>query len=255
MNGEKAYSDPKNLGTPANIKQIQEVITNLLISRIEARLETDSDVSPYLHSRQVEVITISLDETLQNVKKKFEAMLRTPVDKLVSMNLYYERNLEKGAVVKLLKAREAMRKRPGLDANTVASAESNFALAMTLYHAYDCIQNQGLGAVFSSMNKVDQDAKSSSCSRYKRDLVQTVLWKETFQLVESSIAGAGFEQRHPKISALKQIIQRHFGLFSSSKKGFCGFINIVLNFEFTLTEMHGDDTRVMVFAQIRDTVQ
>lgn len=142
----------------ASIHAIQDVISNLLISRIEARKETDADVAPYLHTKDVEVVEVKLDGKLLAVKQQFTKLLRAPIDKLVDMDVYYERNIDKGSVYKLKEARSRMRTRPNFDPNVMAAAESQFALAMTLYHPYSMLTSHGLVPFLSNIRNIQQDA-------------------------------------------------------------------------------------------------
>lgn len=63
---------------------VQEVVTNLMISRIEVREETHPDVVRHVHPRHVEVVTVSLTGgELADVRGQLIGILRKIINQLV----------------------------------------------------------------------------------------------------------------------------------------------------------------------------
>eukprot|EP00727_Mastigamoeba_balamuthi_P007697 m51a1_g3548 putative fanconi anemia group m protein (1619) ;mRNA; r:997641-1008800 len=214
----------------ADSKTVQHLVSNLRISRIEARTDDDPDVAPYVHARDVEVLTVPLTERLQNVRAKFAEILRGPVNKLVSLGVYYDRDVERGSRYKLLSAREQMRGSPrGLDRNAMCAAEACFGIAISLYHCYNLLMNHGLTQFLASLRSIESDAVEGT-SRAKKDLVAMQEWRELMVLVEAEAAAQGQSQRHPKLALLEEVVVSHFANHDPSA------------------------TRVMVFTQYRDSV-
>ena len=58
--------------TPGNsLENIQQVIDNLCISKIEIRSEEDPDVRPYVHAKDIIPIFIQFSPDIKKVKDKF----------------------------------------------------------------------------------------------------------------------------------------------------------------------------------------
>ncbi|KNC80650.1 hypothetical protein SARC_06993 [Sphaeroforma arctica JP610] len=59
--------------TPGDqIEKVRNVIENLLITRLEYRTDDSLDIQKYIHSRKVEVITVKLNKTMQDLRTRFE---------------------------------------------------------------------------------------------------------------------------------------------------------------------------------------
>ena len=47
-----------DLSSTANIEQVQSVINNLLISHMEVKTDQSAEVTPYIHSKAVDIIRV-----------------------------------------------------------------------------------------------------------------------------------------------------------------------------------------------------
>eukprot|EP01105_Mastigella_eilhardi_P008349 TRINITY_DN2030_c0_g1_i4.p1 TRINITY_DN2030_c0_g1~~TRINITY_DN2030_c0_g1_i4.p1 ORF type:complete len:1533 (-),score=304.73 TRINITY_DN2030_c0_g1_i4:3616-8145(-) len=210
-------------------KSIQNVITNLLINNIEVRTDEDPDVSPYIHEKQVELVSVPLGEQITHVKTSFEVIMRDPVNALVNAHAYYERNLERGSKFKLISARDVWRARPeaAADRANAGAIETNFSIAITLYHAYALLMSHGLEPFLSCIHSLMDDPNNN---RGKKELFSSAAWRKMLDTAESrySATSAG---NHPKLEKLEQIVVQHF------------------------TGDAQRDSRVMVFTQYRDSVR
>lgn len=54
-----------------DIKTVQQIITNLLISNVEIRTEHSLDLQSYVHRRNIETIVVPLSKELEDMKRKF----------------------------------------------------------------------------------------------------------------------------------------------------------------------------------------
>ncbi|XP_075189084.1 Fanconi anemia group M protein-like, partial [Anomaloglossus baeobatrachus] len=55
----------------SDTKSVQQVVSNLLISRIELRSEDSPDIQPYSHERQLEKFVVPLGDELAAVQKSY----------------------------------------------------------------------------------------------------------------------------------------------------------------------------------------
>ncbi|KAH3731696.1 Fanconi anemia group M protein [Pelomyxa schiedti] len=209
----------------ANSAALQSLVNNLMINNIEVRTEERDDVKEYLHNREIEVIPVSLG-TLTEVKTELEAVLHGAVNDLVSSGVYYDRNVQKGSKYKLLVARDAWRTKISVtkdysDQNLIASIEGNFAIGMTLFHAYSLLLQHGLEPFIAFVKKKAQTTRNNK----EKELFCSPQWKNVMKLAESHYGGSS---NHPKLSKLEEIVKEHFET--------------------------QPDSRVMIFTQYRDSV-
>lgn len=66
---------------------LQEVITNLMIARIQVRGEADPDVAPHVHHRQVETVLVSPSPELGYCRDTLLALLRSVISRVVALRV------------------------------------------------------------------------------------------------------------------------------------------------------------------------
>ena len=74
---------------------MQNVVQNLLISKMEVRCEDDKDVAPYVFDRAIEVMTLPLGEAINQIKSAFLPIMACFLNKLVNAQAFFERDPEK----------------------------------------------------------------------------------------------------------------------------------------------------------------
>ena len=226
---------------------VQSVVDNLRVARLAVRSEADADVAPYLHSKDVDVVTVRLSPALRSLRALYEPLLRDPVNRLVTMGLFYDRALERLTPFQLLEQRRALDAREAqLDPNIVASARTAFAAAVTLAGPYRLLLTQGLGPFAAALHKINDDGLRGT-ARYKRDLVSSDSWKLCMAAVASALAHPG--DGHPKMTQLREIISEHFTNFHS------GLGQGEHGQQTTASINTSNGTRAIVFATYRESVQ
>ncbi|TRY83570.1 hypothetical protein DNTS_016277 [Danionella cerebrum] len=70
-----------------DIKAVQQVISNLLISHIELRSEEDADIQQHVHQRSLEKIVVPLGEVLTGYQTKYLQVLERFTSRLTQMRL------------------------------------------------------------------------------------------------------------------------------------------------------------------------
>jgi ERCC4-related helicase len=166
------------------MEQVQHVIHNLLISNLEVRTSEDIDVRAYIHSTKLEMVRLSLTPELNAARSLFIELLKIPLDKLHNMRAFWTNEPEKvGArhtsccvvcrvcrvcavcVVRCVRCvhlffpnqasrfllLDAKRKfeghpSPAIPPNAYGQVHSQFALAITLYHAWGLLNTYGFRA-------------------------------------------------------------------------------------------------------------
>ncbi|XP_043214863.1 Fanconi anemia group M protein-like [Amphibalanus amphitrite] len=231
----------------SDLKAVIQVLTNLLISRVEVRSEESPDVTPYTHGRQLEKIVVPLGDGLKAVRDKYMQVVRTFVSRLIQLKVVYTRDETTLTKFALLRARDAFKQSPppGLAHHQQSLVESDFAMCMSLYHALELLQLHGVRSFHTFIQSIVRGEKGSA--RGRAELVRNPVFNELLNELEQKFglrpddgstvgtdgeqvaAPAALEQSHPKLARLRELVEQHF-------------------------RDCGDTTRVMVFSQYRESV-
>ncbi|VDI57127.1 fanconi anemia group M protein [Mytilus galloprovincialis] len=225
-----------------DIKAVQQVLANLLISHIEIRTEESPDIKPYSHERKVDKIVVPLGDELTSVKKKYVQILDVTINKLKRHGVIYNRDTTSFSKFLILKAREDFRQNPppNLQRNNYGMVEGDFALALSLYHGFELLQLHGSRSLFNYLDGILHGDKGYG--RTKTELLRNHDFNELMDLLREKFAPPDCRPSqsskkplvtgHPKMEKLEQVVLDHFNTFNS-----------------------GDgETRVMIFSQYRDSV-
>ncbi|XP_068729595.1 Fanconi anemia group M protein-like [Montipora capricornis] len=257
--------------TPGDdLQAVQQVITNLLISHMELRSEESPDIQPYTHNRLVEKVVVSLGDDIARIKASYLRVLESVVGRLYCQQALWQRDPQRVTKFMLLSARDQFRKRMneqgGLDRNQQSRIEGDFAMCISLYHAYELLLQHGILSFYNFIKGIMDGtkgmprAKTEITKNYEFSQLMDELRGEIEPPVESSIAGndsllfSQFSPRrralmnvpkpsatfksHPKLMKLKEIVLEHFTKFQ----------------DMDVANKKGVATRVMIFSQYRDSV-
>jgi len=159
----------------SDIKSVQQVLTNLLISHIELRTDDSPDIRPYTHERRVEKIVVPLGDDLAVARDTYLNFLDVVISRLKRSSVIYNREAKSFSKFLILKARDAFRQNPppGVPRAHYGSIEGDFALAMSLYHGYELLQRHGLRSLYNFLEGlVCGDGKG--CGRTRSELLRNV---------------------------------------------------------------------------------
>ena len=152
----------------SDIKSVQQVMTNLLISHIELRTDDSPDIRPYTHERLVEKVVVPLGDELASARDTYLRFIDVVVSRLKRASVVYNRDLKSLSKFLILKARDAFRQNPppNLSRAHYGSVEGDFATAMSLYHGYELLQRHGLRSLYNFLEGlVAPENKSASRTR------------------------------------------------------------------------------------------
>ncbi|XP_066280241.1 Fanconi anemia group M protein-like isoform X2 [Branchiostoma lanceolatum] len=260
-----------------DLKGVQQVLSNLLITHVELRSEDSVDIQPYTHERKVEKIVVPLGDQLKQLQNRYLAVVGVFVARLVRNKAMFCRDPAKITKFQLLKSRDLFRANPPPEAqNRVLQGcvEGDFATCISLYHGYELLLQHGMKSFYSFLANIMEDEKGS---KKKRELAQNPDFmlmmselKEMFNPSDAIGSGGGhalfggqgvctspktFTQRkgpssqkpvvvsHPKLAKLEEVVQQHFRQFDNAAGSS------------TQAMAKPAASRVMIFAQYRDSVQ
>ncbi|XP_054988335.1 Fanconi anemia group M protein [Sorex araneus] len=239
----------------SDIKAVQQVITNLLIGKIEIRAEDSSDILPYSHERRVEKLIVPLGEELAAIQKAYIQILEAFASSLIQRNVLMRRDIPSLTKYQIILARDQFRKNPSPNIVGIQQGiiEGEFAICISLYHGYELLQQMGMRSLYLFLCGIMDGTKGMT--RVKNELSRNEDFMKLYDHLEGLFASThtsadgiapiqkGAKDRflysHPKLKKLEEIVLEHFNLWNAQNT----------------SEKKCDETRVMIFSSYRDSVQ
>ncbi|BFZ07881.1 hypothetical protein BsWGS_10920 [Bradybaena similaris] len=229
----------------SDLKAVQQMMNNLLISHIELRSEDSIDIRTYTHERKIDKIVVPLGEELSGLRLKYIQVMTCVVQRLIRNRVLYNRETTKLSKFLLLKARDEFRQNPPqiLQKVQYGNIEADFAMAISLYHGFELLQLHGLRSLYNYLTGIIVGDKGYG--RTRSELLRNADFNDIMDNLRQKFTGAsshGVSSEsgdckvvvgHPKMQRLEEIVVDHFKTY----------------------EKKGEATRVMIFSQYRDSVQ
>lgn len=138
--------------------KIQEVCRNLGIEGVEVRTESDDDVAPYVQEVNIEWEEVKVPDTLEEVADALDEILEDLVSDLRGLGFYGKPYVSKGELLDLQRElRAELAETPDDDAWPIYQALSKQAAALKIHHAKDLAETQGIGALRSYLDRLEDD--------------------------------------------------------------------------------------------------
>lgn len=202
--------------TPGRVlKDVAEVVQNLLISNIEVRRESSIDVAPYVFKKNIKTIVVPLGEYLSGIKQRLQSLVE-PYVKNLSDN-----QVISGTVNSLTKAwllfdrgkfREAtLTNRYPNQSNIM----SDFGVCIAMYHALELLERHGI-RVF--LNYFDESGSGSNPDEKYfvmkdskiRQLISEVRSNSNIVPISDYDMTESINFGHPKFEILQKCLLEHF---------------------------------------------
>ncbi|MDD2788606.1 DEAD/DEAH box helicase, partial [Methanoculleus sp.] len=150
--------------------KVQEVCTNLQIKTVETRVETDEDVLPYIHERNIQYVDVYLPEELQAALVLLRGLVESRLTRLASLNFRVPKPDKLS--IKALNALNAQIQQRIRNRDPAAfTAASLHAECMKLRHAISLAETQGSEALKLYLTRLGAEGASSAGSKASKRLV------------------------------------------------------------------------------------
>lgn len=161
--------------------KILEVCQNIGIEGVEIRTDTDPDVVPYLHDVRVDRVGVDLPENVRQIRDLLRSAFEAVVAGLRERGFLAERR--RAGVREIVAAQKQIQRRlqRGERNYHLYQALSRLAMALKLNHAIEVLETQGLGALKSYMEKLEEEAKDEEGTKASRTLLKTPKVQEAFK--------------------------------------------------------------------------
>nr|XP_061824249.1 Fanconi anemia group M protein homolog isoform X1 [Nerophis lumbriciformis] len=231
-----------------DVKSVQSVISNLLISHIELRSEESPDIQAHTHQRSLEKFVVPMGEALAAYQARYLQVLEKFMSRLVYNRAMGHKDLQNLTKYQLILARDQFRKNPppNLKGAQQGMLEGDFALCISLYHGYELLMQMGLRSLFFYIQGIMDGSREMS--RAKNELQRTPVLMDLYREMEAKFvklpgSDEPFIYGHPKLEKLEAVVLQHFQTSADITSDNNGL------------PAQQVSTRVMIFSSFRDSVQ
>ncbi|MEA2046310.1 MAG: DEAD/DEAH box helicase [Euryarchaeota archaeon] len=225
---EKEGRDGLVLGITASpgssAEKIDEICSNLRISRVEAKTDQDPDVVPFVHQTEVEVVKVTVPKEILQLRNLLEDVLEQRIEALSRLDLSggTTKQLQRASKKELLDMQKRLRTSIAREPTpSLYQAVSVLAEVLKLKHAVELAETQGTESLAKYLERLDMEARSRGGSKAAKRIAEDPRFREAVYTLER------LDVDHPKLMAVKDLVEEQL----KTK----------------------DDSLIMVFTNYRDT--
>ncbi len=182
----------------SNPETIADVCENLHIECVEVKSETDSDVIPYIHDREIEWVRVDIPSRIKELKSVLEKVLLGSCSKLNDLGFDVSPDSSKRELLDLQSKLHA-EVAGGGDRGTF-SAISVLAEIFKISHAIELGETQGVEALLRYFDRLNVEARSKSGSKAAKRLAMDPNMRAAIAMLDSC------DEEHPKLDAVRRIV-------------------------------------------------
>ena len=182
-------------------EKIAEICTNLSIENIQTRSEKDSDVAPFVHSREIEWVKLTVPKELLDIRSAIEDVLLERIDDLNRLGISPARIDPRATKKELLGLQAMLMSSAKRQANQATfKGISILAEVLKLYHAVELAETQGTEALLKYFQRLQGEAISRSGSKASRRIMEDSKFRQAMQALEE------LKVEHPKPAMVRKIL-------------------------------------------------
>ncbi len=203
--------------------KIKEICKNLSIEEVELRTRDSPDVAPYLQELEFEKVFLELPEEFRKIRDALFQLFNDYVDELRNRKVFFSFP-SKTELIALQKRLVLSIARGNANFNNLLAA-SACAQAVKLQHALELLETQTL----FGFNKYLKELMHQASKKASKGVVRLTAKPEFLFALEKSDELLQQGKEHPKISALKKIVETEIS--------------------------ENEKTKIIVFSQFRETAR
>ena len=200
---------------------IAEVCENLKIESVEVRGETDPDVAPYIHDREIEWVRVNIPSGIIAIREVMEKVLADRFGRLRELGFDSSEESSK---------RELLNLQSRLQSQIIESSDRESFSAISLLaeifkikHAIELGETQGVAALGKYFDRLNAEARGKSGSKAAKRLAMDPAMRSAIAMLPSCT------EEHPKLDAVARIVSDQL--------------------------RNNPDSRVIVFTNFRDSAE
>ncbi|MFW5983759.1 MAG: DEAD/DEAH box helicase [Halobacteria archaeon] len=200
--------------------EILEVCDNIGVTNVEILTEDDPSLAEYTHETEVDWKEVEVPDDVLEARDLLNDVVKDRMERLKRLGAVDDARADV-SLKKLLSARGDIQEMMDAGESAGYTAMSVHAEVMKLRHAVEILETQGVETLVSYFEKLENEARSSGGSKAVKRLMGESKVQEAREIAQE------YEGVHPKMDVLRSLV---FDELSS-----------------------GDDARVIVFTEYRDT--
>ncbi len=186
----------------SDLEKITEVCRNLMIEEVEVRVESDSDVSPYIQEIDVDYVKVDLPESFLEVGRLLKECIKSKLDAVRKFGYIGSGfALAKSELLKLQASLHSQLAGGSRDFAILRSV-SLLAEAMKASHALELLESQGIAPLQKYFSRLQEEGKTSRVKALK-NLLADGNFRAAMEKVKALYDG---KVEHPKLDELKRIV-------------------------------------------------
>jgi ERCC4-related helicase len=168
--------------------QVQQVVFNLLISKIVARSDTDPDVAKYKFSRIEDVVKVRLPPAYDNLTRRFLMLMEQPLSQLRKLRIMNKCTAASVNMNTINMAREHSRRSlpEGIHPHSRGRIMGLLSLMQSLVNAKKMLSGYGLLSFYDSICKMQELARQGDDLR--RHLVSSPIFTQLKRSIDTMVA-------------------------------------------------------------------
>ncbi len=182
----------------SNPETIADVCENLHIECVEVKSETDSDVIPYLHDRDIEWVRVEIPSKIRELKQVLLKVLADRSSKITDFGFNVSPDSSKRELLDLQSKLHAQVAEGG-DRDSF-SAISILAEIFKISHAIELGETQGVEALVRYFDRLNAEARSGSGSKASKRLAMDPDMRRAIAMLSAC------DEEHPKLDAVRRIV-------------------------------------------------
>jgi len=189
--------------SPGNEETTLEVCSNLGITAVEIRSESDPDVAPYVHKIKFQWVRVDLPEGTKKLVEMLRTLFNQSLKELRAMGMLqgFNRVPGKREILELGRQIQMRMKMPGQTPSNLYRAMSLQAALLKIETAIDIAETQNITAVKNYLDRLMQEANSRTGSKAAREIVSSILFRDIVKYLGT------LDYEHPKLNRLIEIVR------------------------------------------------
>lgn len=209
-----------------SMKDVCEVVQNLLISNVEVRRESSIDVAPYVFKKNIKTIVVQLDDRLSQIRQRLCDLVKPYVESLVNCQVIAG-NIGNLTKAWLLFDRNKFRESTITNRHPDQSKiNGDFSVCISMYHAIELLERHGMRVFLNYFNDTNSDSNAEEKFFVMKDLnikkfineIRTNSGIKTISDLDMSFHGntsdiidlEPIDYGHPKFDILQKCLLDHF---------------------------------------------
>lgn len=185
---------------------IKQVCANLFVDAVEIRDRESADVSPYVKKIITDYRLVPLSREITNIKNLLELAIKARLENLKNAGYISDTDLKKVSKKSLLALQVSLQAQLAQQDFSGARALSICAALLKLSHAHVLIESESLSALRQYFEDVWESAKVGK-TRAVKDIVSDFHVRTAYLATQAALEK---NIEHPKISVLKEIVEKQF---------------------------------------------